>query len=1206
MEFKSGMLGCLICVLALMGSILAGFVMDVDATTQQTTAYDYVTDVTGLFSTTSSPEYIEYSPSTNFVGYTEQSVNYVDSTTPNAYRYVANSGFVRTETLNIEDLMDHDLDSWMTTAVMTTSQHRPVLVNYTGTTYNFGTAINFNSIYYNISAMSEMDGTPRMTTLYDFIQDSGMPVNSWPLTLNITNNGSPLIAFPSSSMITSAVSYGADTLRMYSITGGDELIPDRFTVSGIATTATVNAYRGNTLLWSSQSIYTYIIYEYMIVGDGASNYGEVSSTMTNPQGYGSGSYTVTSGVTDSTWVSDVAYPSSLNFYLNVMDSTTGYNFGPASIYVDNSRNANVKISSDDTGMYLAITPFQSIRDSILQLSYSQIGSAGNPNVTITKTDNGTYPVLIGTGSNYGFGLNLGTNLQYGALIDNYVDVDTFTLEHGSDMHIKVKAYKNNTLIWEKNEDWTWVIFAYSTTATNMADVSLNTTFNLTYGNPSYQKPIGSSTSYSFTTDKTFPEEPTFVNILYTGTEYTLGTPVTKTPVTYNGYIKGLAIAEIGGASHTIYPVHTLSYILNKFNPTNTEYEATIDITHGEYSSFFCYSLPLIPYHFSNVGAVNFYMPQVDDNNIPDRIIWDMQTGYVTISKDGNTVYNGPSDEVYVIWAWNGIASGTYNQSTTMQATIVNSGTEVTKTITNDSTLPTNTTKFTPAEDSYTYIYLRGAEYDLQGIYNNNIGKTYNIIVVPESTGGTGPHGQPTYTPKITRLTDIISTMNLSSYNEVELNINQNGDYPIIFYYENNWISFEHSVGYVQSCYYYAQMGLPNLPTKMVYSVPTNTVTLYRGNTAVYNGLADNVDIIYTYVASTSDGMDNVSTSVTLSGVGKPIPTYAYMQPEKGVTLRGISTLWSNGYENNIIDIMVCRETTNANNLTITAGSSYITISTQNNRMNVLLHDHNGTTTTQYIGMWPAAQIEINANEGSVSLTPLGGRISYTTPVDTNNTTITWHDWYDGGTITELTLSTSSTSMRFSVTRTTVFLDTYGVVMSNPTIDISDYFPEYTDYRLNFYSFALIGDSVTVNGNTYDVGDDQKITVTDPETGDSVTGTLNNVYVTETDGHTYFTFANSKETVDLGETTTHTVSFGGMWYFTTGFYNAVDAVEEVYNWNLDGVIHANLTQIMLIFIGLLLVGLVTVKKVLGFSFLSIDGIVIISAIVIGLIIAGGTL
>ena len=64
------MMGALIITVVLMGSIFLGFMSSVEKVDVNRTEYEYVTDGTSLFSYTSAPEYVEYSPNANYTHYT--------------------------------------------------------------------------------------------------------------------------------------------------------------------------------------------------------------------------------------------------------------------------------------------------------------------------------------------------------------------------------------------------------------------------------------------------------------------------------------------------------------------------------------------------------------------------------------------------------------------------------------------------------------------------------------------------------------------------------------------------------------------------------------------------------------------------------------------------------------------------------------------------------------------------------------------------------------------------------------------------------------------------------------------------------------------------------------------------------------------------------------------------------------------------------
>lgn len=90
MKFQSGILGVIVVVIALMGTIFGGYLTNVHQENVTTTVYEPVTDVTSLFNFTQQPDYIEYNPAKNFTGYSLSNgsgtgINYTSSSNINQY-----------------------------------------------------------------------------------------------------------------------------------------------------------------------------------------------------------------------------------------------------------------------------------------------------------------------------------------------------------------------------------------------------------------------------------------------------------------------------------------------------------------------------------------------------------------------------------------------------------------------------------------------------------------------------------------------------------------------------------------------------------------------------------------------------------------------------------------------------------------------------------------------------------------------------------------------------------------------------------------------------------------------------------------------------------------------------------------------------------------------------------------------------------------
>lgn len=360
-------------------------------------------------------------------------------------------------------------------------------------------------------------------------------------------------------------------------------------------------------------------------------------------------------------------------------------------------------------------------------------------------------------------------------------------------------------------------------------------------------------------------------------------------------------------------------------------------------------------------------------------------------------------------------------------------------------------------------------------------------------------------------------------------------------------------------------------------------------------------VIYKYSTKRSGTFTLATASTTFDATITSAPTYGYMDPGSGVTMKSSPSTWTNGYDNSDITVIVAKNTAATNNLVITAGSSWVSVTRSSaGVMSVSTHGTGGNE-TKTIGTWDALQLRLNLSAGTVSVTPIIGEPSFINPIAENGSTITFSNWYNEGNRSSLSFSCTGASLRWGVARTLVFLNTYGVVMNDPAITISDQFPELTSWRLNFYSFATVGESMTVNNQTFNVGPNQVITVTNGT--DTIEGTLTDIYVSkDLDNHVIFSF-NGGKSIDLGEAVSDTVSFTGLWYFTTGLFNATPGTENYYEWNLDSGWHATGGQVLVVFLGLLAGGVIFAKMFLKASVHGMDMLVLIFGSILGVAVGG---
>ena len=185
-------------------------------------------------------------------------------------------------------------------------------------------------------------------------------------------------------------------------------------------------------------------------------------------------------------------------------------------------------------------------------------------------------------------------------------------------------------------------------------------------------------------------------------------------------------------------------------------------------------------------------------------------------------------------------------------------------------------------------------------------------------------------------------------------------------------------------------------------------------------------------------------------------------------------------------------------------------------------------------------------------------------------------------------SPTNESLTFNVYSTSVFMDTYGVVMVNPSLNITDYFPDLNNfYKLNLYNFAKYGDSITINGITGTITGNN-LTINDE------TVALKNMSVIYADGNV--TVEDSNISIDLGAITDTNISMTGAWYFQTGLYKGYTDTKTIYEWDWGDFILDN-TQFVIIYMGFAFAALIVAKRFCTLSI--IDYCVFIASIILAL-------
>ena len=268
------------------------------------------------------------------------------------------------------------------------------------------------------------------------------------------------------------------------------------------------------------------------------------------------------------------------------------------------------------------------------------------------------------------------------------------------------------------------------------------------------------------------------------------------------------------------------------------------------------------------------------------------------------------------------------------------------------------------------------------------------------------------------------------------------------------------------------------------------------------------------------------------------------------------------------------------------------------------------------GSWGSFIITVDTVNATVSYTKVMQFRTFTDYKESVSGTILSYGSYGdfAGQVTQSLMITpvTDTVPRQQVVKTNVFLNTYGVVLRDPSLDIGTYFPEMTRMRLNFYSFALYGNSMTVNGHTMNVSA-PNITIyyTSDSNGNYIADAidtnvtvksleLSNIYITWDGERCYLTFANDNLTVDMGTYTDKTVSFSGIWYFATALYEPYTAQET--NYDVDWWGSFDFSTFGIVFAALLILGALAVKVTVGGR--ALDYVIIVCGTIIALIMAGG--
>lgn len=161
MEFREGMLGVVVIALAFVGAFGVSYVAGIETSEQDVVKYNYLADVSGLFQYDKSPNYIEFDPSSNYVGY------YSDTTGnywPEEYLDYKTADRINNYKINQRPIVDITTENVDYSSLTQT--------NIPGTTGTIG-YIQYWTQEYTPENAGKYTFVAKMTTLSQIIQEMG-------------------------------------------------------------------------------------------------------------------------------------------------------------------------------------------------------------------------------------------------------------------------------------------------------------------------------------------------------------------------------------------------------------------------------------------------------------------------------------------------------------------------------------------------------------------------------------------------------------------------------------------------------------------------------------------------------------------------------------------------------------------------------------------------------------------------------------------------------------------------------------------------------------------------------------------------------------------------------------------------------------------------------------------------------------------------
>lgn len=467
-------------------------------------------------------------------------------------------------------------------------------------------------------------------------------------------------------------------------------------------------------------------------------------------------------------------------------------------------------------------------------------------------------------------------------------------------------------------------------------------------------------------------------------------------------------------------------------------------------------------------------------------------------------------------------------------------------------------------------------------------------------------------PTVVTLRTIYTTLNGSDYDQIVIKVGGT-NYPM----------WSNASDWTESTWRYDAGGMIQTFTVWTYntdyastSIPTGTITIstatmsatYTQSGATPQALG-NLDDVYLVYGGSGTADDQYTIGNTLSGSKDTYPTPIYMDISKGVSISNNYAYWTNGYETSQMTILFHAPTVSGSynlnlycsNADSTNGITTITIDYTSSQDLYVTASYNSVYVQTTIGGWRNALVSVDLINQAITITPI---IRYTSM--TNYTTSDITETLDFSSIgsrcgpyTLFRFSTSSSPI-FGIVSTQVFMNTYGAVMVDPTIDVYSLFPGMTEsLRLSFRSFAIYGDSIIVwRSDTSAVSfsvSNGTVQINGKNVSLSNGLTFDYRYLGVGLGYSLTISSEGEKIVEYSPIDGTKVELSGNWYMETEVFKSVQTTETVSEFDFKTFVFDS-NQAIIAYLGLLVLGTAVGARYAGASW--IDMIIVLFAGICG--------